>query len=81
MSSALLIGRNGVGKSTIASILHIFRKIARGANRTRDLVRISDFAFEKSDLPMRFEIEAISNAKNYKYEVALESNTHSDRDS
>jgi recombinational DNA repair ATPase RecF len=37
MSSALLIGKNGVGKSTIFDVLEIFQSIGRGTNRMRVL--------------------------------------------
>jgi predicted ATPase len=39
MSSALLIGKNGVGKSTIAKALEVLQAIARGTNRLRDLAK------------------------------------------
>lgn len=38
-ASALLIGRNGVGKSSIAIGLELLQHIARGTNRVRELVR------------------------------------------
>ncbi len=33
MPSALLIGKNGTGKSTIAAVLEVLLAIARGTNR------------------------------------------------
>ncbi len=34
--SALLIGKNGVGKSTIASVLEVFQSVSRGVNGVKD---------------------------------------------
>ncbi len=56
-SSALLIGKNGVGKTTVGRALEILQRIARGTNRVGDLVRPMDFFLGRTDAPMRFEIE------------------------
>ena len=70
--SALLVGKNGVGKSTIRKVLEIFRDVASGKNRVADLVRIDDFAFGDSDRPIRFELEALIGGKLFRYALALE---------
>jgi ABC-type cobalamin/Fe3+-siderophores transport system ATPase subunit len=72
MSSALLIGRNGVGKSTIASGLELFQSIGRGVNRVGQLIQSKDFAPGRTDIPIRFEIEVLLQEKLYKYILALE---------
>ncbi|MFN5064465.1 MAG: AAA family ATPase [Aphanizomenon sp.] len=78
MSSALLIGKNGVGKSTIAKALEILQSIARGTNRLRDLAKeprligTKDFAHGKSDVPIRLEIEVLLDNKLHKYVLALD---------
>ena len=80
MSSALLIGKNGVGKSTIAKALEVLQSIARGTNRLRDLAKEpgsrligpKDFAHGKSDVPIRLEIEVLLDNKLYKYVLALD---------
>jgi len=56
-SSALLIGKNGAGKTTVSFALEILQKIARGTNRVRDLVKPKDLTRGRTDVPMRFEIE------------------------
>jgi predicted ATPase len=71
-SSALLIGRNGTGKTTVALALEILQKIARGTNRVSDLVKPKDFARGRADVPMRFEIEIELEADTYRYSIALE---------
>lgn len=72
LPSALLIGKNGVGKSTISHVLEIFQSISRGTNRVRELVKQKDFARGRSDVPIRFEIEVLLENNLYKYVLALE---------
>ena len=72
MSSALLIGKNGTGKSTIAIALEVLQSIGRGINRVGQLVQSKDFARGRSDVPIRFEIEVLIENKLYKYALALE---------
>ncbi len=72
MPSALLTGKNGVGKSTIGYALEVLQKIGRGTNRVRELVLPTDFARGRSDVPIRFEIEVLLDKKLYKYVLALE---------
>jgi ABC-type Mn2+/Zn2+ transport system ATPase subunit len=71
-SSILLIGNNGVGKSTVASVLELFQRIARGANRVREPVAEPDFARERTSLPMRFRIEVKLRGILFLYELAFE---------
>ncbi|MDY7022786.1 MAG: AAA family ATPase [Cyanobacteriota bacterium] len=72
MSSALLIGKNGTGKSTIAKALKVLQSIGRGINRVSQLVESKDFARGRSDVPIRFEIEVLLAEKLYKYILALD---------
>ncbi len=75
MSSALLIGKNGSGKSTIAAVLEILQQISRGNNRMvmlEKLISYKDFARGRSDVPIRFEIEVLLANQLYKYVLALD---------
>jgi predicted ATPase len=77
MSSALLIGKNGSGKSTIRSALEVLQNISQGINRMRELEKLNlispkDFARGRSDVPIRFEIEVLLDHKLYKYVLAFE---------
>jgi predicted ATPase len=72
LSSVLLIGQNGAGKSTVGFALEILQKIARGANRVGDLVKPEDIAFGRSEVPVRFEIEVELLGELYQYDIALE---------
>jgi predicted ATPase len=72
MSSVLLIGKNGTGKSTIRSALEVLQSVGRGINKIGQLVQPNDFARGRSDTPIRFEIEVLIDKKLYKYILALE---------
>ena len=72
LSSVLLIGKNGSGKTTVGLALEILQKIARGTNRVGDLVKPKDLARGRTDVPMRFEIEVELDAQVYRYVIALE---------
>jgi ATPase subunit of ABC transporter with duplicated ATPase domains len=72
LPSALLIGRNGAGKSTVGSALEILQKIARGTNRVGELVRPKDCNQNQIDVPMRFEIEVELHKNVYHYALAFE---------
>lgn len=72
MSSVLLIGRNGVGKSTVSFALEILQRIGRGTNRVAHLVQPKDLARGRSDVPLRFEIEVLLEDRTFKYCLALE---------
>lgn len=71
-ASSLLIGRNGTGKSTVGVVLEVLQSIARGTNRVGQLVRKSDFAHDRSEIPLRIEIETTIESKVYGYILALE---------
>jgi hypothetical protein len=70
-SSALLIGNNGSGKTTVGLALEILQRIARGTNRVGDLVKPKDLLGRKG-VPMRFEVEVELDGKTYGYAVAFE---------
>jgi len=72
MPSALLIGKNGAGKSTVGMVLEVLQRIGRGINRVGHLVQTKDFARGRSDVPIRFEIEVLIDEKLYQYTLALE---------
>ncbi len=71
-SSALLIGKNGTGKSTVLQCLKLFQRICRGSSRVRELISASDFTQHRTDRPMRFEIELTLSGQRFKYEVSFE---------
>ena len=70
--SALLIGKNGSGKSTVGLALQVLQSIARGTNRVSQLLTPEHFARNRSDVPLRLEIEALLAGQEYRYTLALE---------
>lgn len=70
--SVLLIGKNGVGKTSVSLALEILQMIAQGTNRIKDLVKPKDFTRERTDTPMRFEIEVELDTNIYEYVIAFE---------
>jgi predicted ATPase len=71
-SSALLIGKNGTGKSSITAVLEILQCIARGVARVGALAWTKDFTRGRTGVPIRFEIEVLLDQKSFKYVLALE---------
>jgi len=71
-SSALLIGRNGTGKSTVRLALEVLQKIARGVNRVGDLLNSEDFPRSRSDVPIRVEIDVKLGDTFFEYCLAFE---------
>jgi ABC-type cobalamin/Fe3+-siderophores transport system ATPase subunit len=72
LSSVLLIGKNGAGKTTVSFALEILQKIARGTNRVADLVRPRDLSRGRTEVPVRFEIEVELGSRIYGYTIAFE---------
>lgn len=72
MPAALLIGKNGAGKSTVAATLRLLQSIGRGVNRAGQLVTPKDFSCGRSTVPMRFEVEVLLGKDLYVYSIALE---------
>lgn len=72
LTSLLLIGKNGAGKSSVGFALQVLQSIARGTNRVGQLVNAKDFARDRSDVPIRFEIEVGIAGRSYDYVLALE---------
>lgn len=70
--TALLIGKNGVGKSAVGAVLEVFQQIARGTNRIKDLLDLKDFSRGRSDVPIRLELEVSLENRLFKYSLALE---------
>jgi len=70
--SSLLIGKNGSGKSTIGFVLELLQKIARGTNRVGQLVKPSDLSRDRSDVPLRIEIEVKLDGAVFQYVLVFE---------
>jgi ABC-type cobalamin/Fe3+-siderophores transport system ATPase subunit len=70
--SALLIGKNGAGKSTVLRCLEVFQGICRGASRVGNLISASDFTQFRTNHPMRFEVGLTLDGKRYEYAISFE---------
>ena len=70
--SAVLIGKNGAGKSTVRHALQVIQSICRGPNRVKDVIRAKDFARFDKNRPMRFEVDAILGQRRFKYAISFE---------
>ena len=70
--TALFIGKNGAGKSTVRHALALFQRICRGLDRTSKLVKIGDFSQHLIDRPMRFEIDLVLEGKRMEYAIGFD---------
>jgi ABC-type cobalamin/Fe3+-siderophores transport system ATPase subunit len=70
--SAVVIGKNGAGKSTVLQCLKLFQSICRGAGRVGGLISASDFTEHRTDHPMRFELGVTLSNRRFKYALSLE---------
>jgi hypothetical protein len=70
--SVLLIGKNGAGKTTIGRVLEILQAVGRTTNRVGQLVTPRDFARQRTDAPMRFQIEAEIQKQIFDYTLAFD---------
>lgn len=72
LPSALLVGRNGTGKSSVGASLLLLRSIARGKNRIGHLITKKDMRFWDPSLVVRFHLESILEDQRFVYSLALE---------
>jgi ABC-type polar amino acid transport system ATPase subunit len=70
--SALMIGRNGTGKTTVLKSLRLIQRICRGAGRVKHIIDASDFTQHRTEVPMQFEVELSLAGKRYKYAISFE---------
>ncbi len=72
LPSALLIGKNGTGKSSIGYALEILQRIGRGDNRLGKLIKPEDMTRGRSHVPVRIELDVRISGVLYSYHLALE---------
>lgn len=72
LSSALLIGGNGSGKSTVSHSLRVFQQLCRGVHRVKDLVTKEDFAQHRTHIPIRFELDVELDGTDFSYQISFE---------
>jgi len=72
LGTALLLGRNGAGKSTVFAAFEILQKIGRGVTQIGDLLTCDDFAFHETTKPIVFELSATLGSGCYVYRLEIE---------
>lgn len=72
LPSALLIGKNGSGKSTVGHALQILQKVGRGVNRVAKLLDERDLSFGRTEVPVRLELSASLQGVTYDYLLSFE---------
>ena len=70
--SALVIGRNGVGKSTVRASLALVQRLCRGTNDVGSLIAASDFTHHSTDRPMRFEVGLTLGGRRFQYAISFD---------
>lgn len=71
LNSCVILGRNGAGKTTIASVIQILRDLARKTSRVGDLVKPADMTDQTVKM-IELEVEARLFGKRYIYRIDLE---------
>lgn len=72
IKSALLLGKNGSGKTSVFDAIEIFQQIAQGVTQIKNLVKKQDFAFSDTTKPMKFELVVELDAKQFIYTIEVE---------
>ena len=76
--SLLLLGRNGMGKSTVLEVFRRIRQIANGETRVEHLFSTRDFSFGNKDAPIRIELTFEGSGGDCKYKIAVSRNPTTD---
>jgi predicted ATPase len=71
-SSALLIGKNAAGKSTVRHSLQRLQKMCRGSGRVGELISTKDFSWHDTTRPLRIEVDVTLDGKTYRYSIGLD---------
>ncbi len=70
--SVLLIGKNGVGKSSLGKALRILQDIGRGSNRLKTLFTEEDYGRLDTSRPIRIEIAVDFSGQHFEFALAVE---------
>ncbi len=69
--SALLIGKNGSGKSTVRHALKVLQDTSGWFEREGSWIDASDFTQSRTSEPMRFELDVVLDGKRISYVIAF----------
>jgi predicted ATPase len=70
--SALLLGRNGAGKSSFFDAVEVLQQIGRGVTQLKDLVSAGDFAFGEMHKAIHLETTVTLAEQSYEYILEVE---------
>lgn len=72
LKSALLLGKNGAGKTSIFDVMHIFQQLAQGVSQIKYLITKNDFAFGDLRKCIKMELEVTLDSKDFFYTLEIE---------
>lgn len=72
VSSALLLGKNGVGKSSLIAAIEVLQQIGRGVTQVKELIHEADFGFGSKDSGIAMEITARLHGRAFVYSLEIE---------
>ncbi len=71
LHSALFLGKNGSGKTTIFEAIEIFQKIGRGVTPLQDLFDVRSFHFSNTHLPIELALDVVIDKKTINTNLLL----------
>ena len=72
LTSLLLIGKNGSGKSTVGAALEILQRVGRGTSHVKSLFAPGDSGLSGADMPVTLEVEALIGEATFSYQLTLD---------
>lgn len=72
LSSALILGQNGSGKTNFFDAVHVFQRIAWGETSLKSLITEKDFPFDDTNRVITFDIEAKLEVRRFRYLLEIE---------
>lgn len=72
LRSALVLGKNGTGKSSIFDAIEVLQKIGRGITQISQIISDQDFSFGEVHKSIIFELNAVLHGENYLYKLEVE---------
>lgn len=72
LKSALILGKNGSGKSSIFDALQVFQQIGRGVTQIKQLISKTDFSFGQTQQPIHLVLTARLEGKMFCYRLEIE---------
>lgn len=72
LNSALILGRNGSGKTSFFEAIEVLQRIGQGTTQIKSLISRDDFAFTEISKPIVFEVQATIKENKYHYLLEIE---------